>query len=113
MSLEPLDIKFAQRLPANLISNLLFFILNIIVGLFLVPFFLDTLGTVAYGLIPLATSITGYVTLVIDSLNTSISRFLTIDLQRADVNRANETFNTALFGTLAIIIILIQFILTK
>jgi O-antigen/teichoic acid export membrane protein len=111
MSLEPLDIKFAQRLPANLISNLLFFILSIIVGLFLVPFFLDTLGTVAYGLIPLATSITGYVTLVIDSLNTSISRFLTIDLQRADVNRANETFNTALFGTLAIIIILIPFAL--
>jgi O-antigen/teichoic acid export membrane protein len=111
MSNESLDIKFAQRLPANLISNVAFFILNIIVGLLLVPFFIDTLGTAAYGLIPLATSIASYVTIVIDSLNTSISRYLTIDLQRADVRRANETFNTALFGTLVVIIILIPFAL--
>ena len=111
MSTAPLDIKFTQRLPANLISNIIYFVLNIIIGLALVPFFLDTLGTAAYGLIPLATSITSYITLVIDSLNTSISRFLTIDLQRADVKRANETFNTALFGTLGVILLLIPFAL--
>jgi len=107
MSNESLDIKFTQRLPANLISNITFFILNIIIGLLLVPFFIDTLGTAAYGLIPLATSITSYVSIVIDSLNTSISRYLTIDLQRADIGRANETFNTALFGTLVIIMLLV------
>jgi membrane protein EpsK len=72
---------------------------------------LDTLGTTAYGLIPLATSITSYITIIIDALNTSISRFLTIDLQRADVKQANETFNTALFGTLGIILLLIPFVL--
>lgn len=111
MSTAPLDIKFTQRLPANLISNIIYFVLNIIIGLALVPFFLDTLGTAAYGLIPLATSITSYITIVIDSLNTSISRFLTIDLQRADIKRANETFNTALFGTLGVILLLIPFAL--
>lgn len=77
----------------------------------MVPYFVDTLGLAAYGLIPLATSITSYVTLIIDSLNTSISRFLTIDLQRSDIARANQTFNTALFGTLAIILILIPLVL--
>lgn len=107
MSISPLDIKFTQRLPANLISNIIYFGLNISIGLMLVPYFLGTLGTAAYGLIPLATSITSYITLVIDSLNTSISRFLTIDLQRANVKRANETFNTALFGTLSVILLLI------
>lgn len=111
MSTAHLDIKFTQRLPANLISNIIYFVLNIAIGLMLVPFFLDTLGTAAYGLIPLATSITSYITLVIDSLNTSISRFLTVDLQRADVKRANETFNTALFGTLGVILLLIPFAL--
>ncbi|KKH18143.1 lipopolysaccharide biosynthesis protein [Methanosarcina mazei] len=107
MSTDPLDIKFMQRFPKNLISNVTYFVLHIAIGLMLVPFFLDTLGTAAYGLIPLATSLTGYVTLIIDSLNTSISRFLTIDLQRADVKRANETFNTALFGTLGVILLLV------
>lgn len=111
MSTTPLDIKFTQRLPKNFISNIIYFVLNIAIGLMLVPFFLDTLGTAAYGLIPLATSITSYITLVIDSLNTSISRFLTLDLQRADLKRANETFNTALFGTLSVILLLIPFAL--
>lgn len=94
-----------------MLSNVAYFAISIIVGLGLVPYFVDTLGLAAYGLIPLATSITGYVTLIIDSLNTSISRFLTIDLQRSDITRANQTFNTALFGTLAIIIALIPIVL--
>lgn len=101
----PLDIKFAQRFSGNLLSNVVYFILNIIIGLALVPFFLDALGEAAYGLIPLATSITGYVALFIDAVNTSVSRFLTIDLQRKDVVNANRTFNTALFGTLGVIIL--------
>ena len=103
----PLDIKFAKRFSTNLFSNIVYFILNIIIGLALVPFFLDTLGPSAYGLIPLATSITSYVTLIIDAMNQSVSRYLTLDLQRADVKQANETFNTAIFGTLAIILIVL------
>lgn len=107
----PLDIKFNQRFSTNVLSNVAYFVISIIIGLELVPYFVDTLGLAAYGLIPLATSITGYVTLIIDSLNTSISRFLTIDLQRSDITRANQTFNTALFGTLAIILALIPIVL--
>lgn len=108
---SPLDIKFTQRFSKNVTSNIAYFVINIIIGLKLVPYFVDTLGFAAYGLIPLATSITSYVTLIIDSLNTSISRFLTIDLQRSDIARANQTFNTALFGTLAIVLILIPIVL--
>jgi len=107
----PLDIKFTQRFSTNVLSNVAYFVISIIVGLGLVPYFVDTLGLAAYGLIPLATSITSYVTLIIDSLNTSMSRFLTIDLQRSDIKRANQTFNTALFGTLAIILALIPIVL--
>lgn len=103
----PLDIKFAQRFSKNLLSNIIYFILNIIVGLALVPFFLDTLGEAAYGLIPLATSLTSYVTIVIDAINAAVSRFLTVDLQRSDLKRANETFNTAVFATLGVILFLI------
>ena len=103
----PLDIKFAQRFPSNFLSNVLYFILNIIIGLALVPFFIDTLGAAAYGLIPLATSLTGYVTIIIDAINSAVARFLTVDLQRNDIGRANETFNTAVFSTLGVILCLI------
>ena len=107
-----LDIKFTQRFSGNLLSNMAYFVLNLIIGLALAPFFLDTLGPAAYGLIPLATSVTSYITLLIDSVNASVSRFLTIDLQKGDIAAANKTFNTALFGTLGIIVLLIPVALT-
>ena len=102
-----LDINFSKRFSTNLVSNIIYFILNLIIGLALAPFFLNTLGPSAYGLIPLATSVSSYVTLLISSVNSSVSRILTIDLQKGDIEAANKTFNTALFGTLAIVLILL------
>jgi O-antigen/teichoic acid export membrane protein len=98
---------FTEQFPKNLGANLANFIVNIVIGIFLVPYFIGTLGVAAYGLIPLATSLTSYVTIVTDSLNLAVSRFLTVDLQRHDYKKANRTFNTALFGLSGIIIILI------
>jgi len=99
--------RFASQLPRNLIANIAYFLVNVIIGVLLVPYFIDTLGVAAYGLIPLATSITGYVAIVVQSLNTSVSRFLTVDLQRGDYAAANRTFNTALFGLTAVILMMV------
>ncbi|MBN1195479.1 MAG: polysaccharide biosynthesis protein, partial [Methanomicrobiaceae archaeon] len=99
--------RFASQLPRNLAANIAYFLVNIVIGLLLVPYFIDTLGIAAYGLIPLATSITGFVALVVQSINTSVSRFLTVDLGREDYVSANRTFNTALFGLTGIIILMI------
>lgn len=74
----------AAQLPRNLAANIAYFLVNVAIGVLLVPYFINTLGVAAYGLIPLATSITGYVAIVVQSLNTSVSRFLTVDLQRGD-----------------------------
>lgn len=101
---------FSKQLPKNLIANISYFILNIFIGLFLVPFFIKTLGVVSYGVIPLATSVTSYVSLVTQSLNASVSRYLTIDLQKQDFKKANIIFNTAIFGTLVITLLTIPII---
>ncbi len=101
---------FSKQVPKNLIANALYFILNVIIGLFLVPYFIDSLGIASYALIPLATTITSYVNLIVQSLNTSVSRYLTIDLQKKEFKKANITFNTALFGTLGVILLMIPFI---
>jgi len=97
----------SKQFRSNLISNILFFVVNIIIGIALVPYFKDTLGIAAYGLIPLATSVTSYVMLTINCLNSSVARYLTIDLQRKEYENANITFNTAFFGICRIILILI------
>ncbi|KKH16916.1 lipopolysaccharide biosynthesis protein [Methanosarcina mazei] len=101
---------FSKQVPKNLLANVLYFIVNVIIGLFLVPFFIESLGVASYALVPLATSLTGYVNLVVQSLNTSVSRYLTIDLQKKEFEKANITFNTALFGTLGIILVMLPFV---
>jgi len=99
--------RFAAQFPRNLAANIAYFLVNIVIGVLLVPYFIDTLGVAAYGLIPLATSITGYVAIVVQALNTAVSRFLTVDLQREDYAAANQTFNTALFAFSAILLLLV------
>lgn len=101
---------FSKQVPKNLLANVIYFIINVAIGIFLVPFFIDSLGVASYALVPLATSLTGYVNIVVQSLNTSVSRYLTIDLQRNEFKKANITFNTALFGTLGIILLMLPFV---
>ncbi len=99
--------NFKNQFPKNLFANIANFIVGILTGIFLVPYFIGTLGVAAYGLIPLATSLTSYVTILTDALNVAVSRFLTVDLHRQDYKKANQTFNTALFGLSAIILLVI------
>jgi membrane protein EpsK len=96
---------FKNEFSRNLTSNSVLFLINILIGLLIVPFYIDTLGIAAYGIIPLATSFTGYVMLILDSLNGAISRFLTIHIQRSDVTGATKIFNTSLFSIIALIVI--------
>ena len=102
---------FAQQLPKNLIANILYFLINVAIGLYLVPYFISTLGVAAYGLIPLATSFTGYVGILVQSINTAVTRFLTIDLQRGDYPAANKTFSTAFFGLASVIALMIPIVI--
>lgn len=60
--------RFAAQLPRNLAANIAYFLVNVVIGVLLVPYFINTLGVAAYGIIPLATSITGYVAIVVQSL---------------------------------------------
>jgi O-antigen/teichoic acid export membrane protein len=103
--------RFAAQLPRNLAANIAYFLVNIVIGVLLVPYFINTLGVAAYGIIPLVTSITGYVAIVVQSLNTAVSRFLTVDLQQGDYAAANKTFNTALFGLTVVILLMVPVIL--
>jgi O-antigen/teichoic acid export membrane protein len=101
---------FAAQFPRNLAANIAYFLVNVVIGLLLVPYFIDTLGVAAYGIIPLATSVTGYVAIVVQSLNAAVSRFLTIDLQQEDYVAANKTFNTAFFGLTVVILLMVPII---
>ena len=96
MSEQPEDRALGHVLP-NILSNLVFMLANFITGLLLVPYYIDVLGVSAYAIIPVATSVTGYITLISDALSSTVSRYLTIDL-RTDMVSAKRTFNAAVIG---------------
>lgn len=90
------------RFGVNLASNVGQLGLSVIVGACYVPFLVRKLGPAAYGLIPLASSITSYMSLITLGLNSAVGRYLTIALEHEDHRRANLIFNTSLWGSIAL-----------
>jgi membrane protein EpsK len=95
------------RFRLNVLANLGYFLLNVGIGLWFTAYVIRKLGLSAYGLVPLATSITAYVSILTISLSGSVGRFVTIALTKRDDDAANRTFNTALFASLVAAIALV------
>ncbi len=95
------------RLAANLASNMSLLGFNILLGIWLTPFFLHHLGDACYGMIPLITTITGYMAVVTLGLNAAVGRYLTIAMENDDYGSANRFFNTSLFGTVGLVLLLV------
>ena len=95
------------RFALNLVSNVGQLALTMIVGAWYVPFLVRKLGPAAYGLIPLASSITSYMALITLALNSAVGRYLTIALEQEDHRRANLIFNTSFWGSLGLTLLLL------
>jgi membrane protein EpsK len=95
-----------KRFTLNISSNLAFIFVQAIATLWLTPFLIHHLGVAVFGMIPLINVITSYMGIFTTSLNSSVSRFLAIDLEQKDTLAANRTFNTALFGVVGVICIM-------
>lgn len=87
------DLK--KQLPKNLTMNIVSFIMNVFVGLWLVPYLVKYIGKAAYGLVPLAMVFTQYISVITIAINGTIARFITIEIQNNNWKRANFIFNTA------------------
>ena len=92
---------------SNISSNLAVYVVNLLLAMWMTPYLIGKLGVALFGLIPLANSVTSYLSLLTLSLNGAVGRFLSIDLQKGDLHSANRTFNTSLLGVLAIALVLL------
>ncbi|HZO89654.1 MAG TPA: oligosaccharide flippase family protein [Chthonomonadaceae bacterium] len=88
------------RFAVNVVANVANFGLAMIVGICFVPYLIHHLGTAAYGLIPLATTMTAYMALITLGLNSAVGRSITIALEEGNEERARLVFNTSFVGSL-------------
>ena len=102
-----LDTGTARRgFLVNVSSNVSFIAAQAVVSLWMTPFLISYLGIAAFGMIPLVNTVTSYMSIFTDALNSAVSRFLAIDLGTGDDVAANRTFNTALFAVIGFFVAL-------
>ncbi|MCX5783675.1 MAG: oligosaccharide flippase family protein, partial [Elusimicrobia bacterium] len=87
----------------NLTFNIISFCANLFIGIWIVPYFIRNMGAEVYGFIPLAVSVTYYISIVTAAINVSLSRYLTIAINQNDTEQANKVFNTSLRILLSVI----------
>jgi O-antigen/teichoic acid export membrane protein len=92
-----------RRFTINAIAGTANYVLMMAVGIWYTPFMLAHLPESVYGLIPLATSLTNYLSVIMTMISGSVSRYVTADLSRGDVEAANATFNSFVFGGLKLL----------
>ena len=90
----------------NISSNLGYFFLNIFVSLWMVSFLLGNLTVSQYGMIPLAITIASYFNVITAGFNMAVGRYLTLALNKPDLGKASQIFNTSFWvcGVAAVII---------
>jgi len=91
-----------RRFALNLLANVGNLGLSMVVGVLYVPFLVSHLGPAVYGLVPLTSMVTSYMTLITVGLDSAVARSLTMALERKDDENANRIFNVALWGNLAL-----------
>lgn len=69
---------------------------------FLTPYIVQTLGKEAYGFYPLSSNFIMYAGILTTALNSMSSRFITISLEKRDLQQVNVYFNSVLFGNLLV-----------
>ena len=95
---------------ANLASNVANFSLSILIGFWYTPYLIGRLGISDFGFIPLSMTVVSYMSIFTLSINSSVSRFMTVAMIRNDANEASRLFNTSVFSLLALSSILFVFV---
>lgn len=88
----------------NLVTNIGNFLFTLVVGLWMTPYLIHYLGVTGYGLIPLVTGITSYLSVLTLSINAAVGRYIILWMERGEVELANRVFNTALNGIVVILL---------
>ena len=94
-----------------MITNLIRILVMALLGLMMVPYYIDEFGMAIYGILPLATSLTTYVLIASDSLASSFSRYMIIAIQSGDDEKANITYSSAIIGMAKVIMKVIPIVI--
>lgn len=93
-----MKLDFREKTSLNLITNILRTLAMVLIGIFLVPFYVDSLGIASYAIIPLATTMATYIQFVSDCIAYASIRYTALAFNNENNSEANKTMSTSFFG---------------
>lgn len=96
----------SKRLAINMIANVIAFGVQFGINFVLTPYIINTLGSEAYGFVPLANNFLSYISIITVALNSMASRFLTIEMSQGHTEQAQVYFNSVLMANTVLAVIL-------
>lgn len=83
-----------KRLFINLIASIVSFIVQLLISFLLNPYLVEKLGDASYGFIGLADNFVNYATILTVALNSMASRFISVEVNRNNIKKANEYYSS-------------------
>lgn len=84
----------SKQLFVNLIASVVVFLIQFLISFWLSPYVVAQLGEEAYGFITLANNFTQYATLIAVSINSMSSRFISLEYNRGNKEKANQYYSS-------------------
>jgi len=84
----------SKRLFINIVSNVLSFLIQLVISFTLTPIIVEKIGDAAYGFVGLANNFTSYASLITIVINSMAGRFITLELSKNNIEKANKYYNS-------------------
>ena len=96
-----------RQIRINYYTNIAALVANIIVGIYYTPYLVNSLGLIAYGVLPLALIINQYIGVTTQTLTHAYTRFYSVALQKEEYQEASVVLSTSLRVILIICVCII------
>lgn len=95
-----------KRLAVNMIANIVAFVVQFGINFVLTPYIVRTLGSEAYGFVQLSNNVISWISILTVALNSMSGRFICIEINRQNTEKAKEYFNSVLVANTVLAAIL-------
>lgn len=96
-----------KQLAINLIANIIAFATSLMISFILTPYLISNVGKEAYAFYPISANFVSYMAIVTIAFNSMTSRFITIEVVKKKLDKAQSYFSSAFFANIILIFILI------
>ncbi|HCB30647.1 MAG TPA: hypothetical protein DEP50_07980, partial [Acinetobacter lwoffii] len=91
------------KFSVNIISNIIYYAFSILLNIWFTPYLIKHLGIAAFGIVPLALTLVSYLSILTLVLNAAVGRFITVSLEKNEIEEASQYFNTSLITSIVFV----------